>query len=100
MNKREFNTGEPLAFLITWTTYGTWLPGDQCGWNRKGELETQLANPLREETALAEMKEPLFRLTEDDRQIAEETIRIHCEIRGWDLPTPISSARSGAWREG
>ena len=30
-----FNTGEPLAYFLTWTTYGTWLPGDERGWNRK-----------------------------------------------------------------
>ncbi|MCA9109357.1 MAG: hypothetical protein KDA52_05390 [Planctomycetaceae bacterium] len=23
---------EPLAFFLTWTTYGTWLPGDERGW--------------------------------------------------------------------
>ena len=22
---------EPLAYLLTWTTYGTWLPGDERG---------------------------------------------------------------------
>ncbi|MCA9023576.1 MAG: hypothetical protein KDA86_00045 [Planctomycetaceae bacterium] len=23
---------EPLAFFLTWMTYGTWLPGDERGW--------------------------------------------------------------------
>ena len=23
---------EPLAYFLTWTTYGTWLPGDDRGW--------------------------------------------------------------------
>ena len=23
---------EPLAYFLTWPTYGTWLPGDECGW--------------------------------------------------------------------
>ena len=31
----SFNTGEPLAYFLTWTTYGTWLPGDERGWSRK-----------------------------------------------------------------
>ena len=26
---------EPLAYLLTWTTYGTWLPGDDRGWTEK-----------------------------------------------------------------
>ena len=31
MSDREFNTDEPIAYFITWTTYGTWLPGDERG---------------------------------------------------------------------
>ena len=27
--------GEPLAFFLTWTTYGSWLPGDERGWVEK-----------------------------------------------------------------
>ncbi len=23
---------EALAYFLTWTTYGTWLPGDERGW--------------------------------------------------------------------
>ena len=23
---------EPIAYFLTWTTYGSWLPGDQRGW--------------------------------------------------------------------
>jgi hypothetical protein len=26
---------EPLAYFLTWTTYGSWLPGDQRGWVAK-----------------------------------------------------------------
>jgi len=26
---------EPLAYFLTWTTYGTWLPGDERGWVRR-----------------------------------------------------------------
>jgi hypothetical protein len=22
----------PIAFFLTWSTYGTWLPGDDRGW--------------------------------------------------------------------
>lgn len=28
---------DPLAFFLTWTTYGTWLPGDERGWVAKGK---------------------------------------------------------------
>jgi hypothetical protein len=23
---------DPLAYFLTWVTYGTWLPGDDRGW--------------------------------------------------------------------
>jgi hypothetical protein len=26
---------EPLAYFLTWTTYGSWLPGDERGWVEK-----------------------------------------------------------------
>jgi hypothetical protein len=26
---------EPLAYFLTWTTYGSWLPGDERGWVAK-----------------------------------------------------------------
>src|SRR5262245_26201359 len=85
MSRKSFNTGEPLAFLVTWTTYGTWLPGDARGWNRKGEAENQRPNPLFVEMAQSRMKEAEFRLSVVDRRIAEQTIRDHCRIRGWHL---------------
>ena len=81
----EFNTGEPIAYFLTWTTYGTWLPGDDRGWNRKGEFENLPSNPLLVETADARMNEDPFLLSAADRQLVEHTIGAHCEFRGWDL---------------
>jgi hypothetical protein len=26
---------DPIAYFLTWTTYGTWLPGDERGWYAK-----------------------------------------------------------------
>jgi hypothetical protein len=26
---------EPLAYFLTWTAYGSWLPGDERGWVAK-----------------------------------------------------------------
>lgn len=26
---------DPLALFLTWTTYGSWLPGDERGWVEK-----------------------------------------------------------------
>ena len=80
-----FNAGDPIAYFITWTTYGTWLPGDDRGWNRKGELEIRPPEPLFYEAAAAGMKESAFLLSEDDRQLIVTTVRDHCVIREWEL---------------
>lgn len=86
MTEREFNTDEPIAYFITWTSYGTWLPGDERGWCRKGG-DMQPANELFREMALADMKETPFILNLDDRDIVQQTVGKHCEIRDWILHT-------------
>ena len=85
MTDKPFNTDEPIAFFLTWTTYGTWLPGDDRGWRRRGEIDTYPSNKLFLTMAKSEMKESAFSLTSDDRAIVEETIARHCEIRAWVL---------------
>ena len=37
---------EPLAFFLTWPTYGTWLPGDERGWVKYGQ-GWPLPDPMR-----------------------------------------------------
>ena len=81
----EFNTADPLAYFLTWTTYGTWLTGDERGWYRDGVPEVQEPNPLLEEMARSRMKEAEFILSDAQRRIVEATIRRHCEVRGWML---------------
>ena len=85
MGGRAFNCGEPMAFFITWTTYGTWLPGDERGWRRWGDGNVQPANGLFVEMAAARMKETAFTLSLKQREIVEKTIARHCEIRHWIL---------------
>jgi hypothetical protein len=38
---------DPSTYFITWTTYGTWLPGDTRGW-RKTKQGDQPPQPLLE----------------------------------------------------
>jgi hypothetical protein len=80
-----FNASEPLAYFLTWTTYGTWLPGDDRGWRRKGEPQVQPANPFLVEMARARMTEQEFTLSHEHRRLVEQTIRRHCERRHWTL---------------
>ncbi len=86
MANNKFNTGDPLAYFLTWTTYGTWLPGDDRGWTRKDASGAMKAsNPLFRDAAAARMKEAAFILSTAQREIVELTIRKHCEIRNWRL---------------
>jgi REP element-mobilizing transposase RayT len=75
---------EPLAYFLTWPTYGTWLPGDERGWVEchKG---WQLPDPIRKGEAEARMTEDVCILDNEQRQLVEETIADHCRIRGWNL---------------
>lgn len=76
--------GEPLAFFLTWTTYGTWLPGDGRGWVKKpGDFRE--SDSSRERAASKLMTEPALTLTDEQRRIVEDTIAAHCRIRGWHL---------------
>jgi hypothetical protein len=52
---------EPLAYFLTWTTYGTWLPGDSRGWvnrHRKGGVIVEAPCPALESYARGLMKDP------------------------------------------
>ncbi len=76
--------GEPLAYFLTWTTYGSWLPGDERGWVAKpGQL--QVPDATRQEAAQRRMTESALTLDPEQRRIVEDTIAKHCRIRGWYL---------------
>lgn len=75
---------EPIAYFLTWTTYGTWLPGDERGWVEKpGRFQTP--NSQLEAAARSLLTETPCILDTWQRSLVEETIAKHCEIRGWHL---------------
>ncbi len=70
------------GFFITWTTYGTWLPGDARGWRKLG-AGNQLPRPRLEAWCANNLNsEPVF-LRPVDRETVDAAIREHCKIRGW-----------------
>ena len=73
-----------LAFFLTWTTYGTFLPGDLRGWTKwhKGEQQPQ---PLLNDWCKEQMTGAEVRLSSAQRRIVEEVIGEHCRHRGWIL---------------
>jgi REP element-mobilizing transposase RayT len=86
-SKSRANDGplpDPLAFLLTWTTYGTWLPGDARGWTdkKKGKRER---SPRREADARRRMTESRCLLSDDERNVVETTVADHCRKKRWEL---------------
>ncbi len=70
--------------LITWTTYGTWLPGDSRGWRKRGR-GPKVPQPLLEDWCRRQMQDEAVLLRPADRNTVEAAIREHCEVRGWQL---------------
>ena len=76
---------DPLAYHITWTTYGTWLPGDSRGWIKSGESGIKEPDEsLRREARSLMTQEPVF-LDETQRAIVDRTIREVIAFRMWTL---------------
>lgn len=80
----ESESSMSFAIFTTWTTYGTWLPGDNRGWfdPNVGLCEPD-ALQLREATLM--MTEFAVVLDHTQRQIVNRIIVDHCQIRGWEL---------------
>jgi REP element-mobilizing transposase RayT len=76
----------PLAYLITWTTYGTWLPGDERGWVDRGAPGgVQAPDPAKRDAARRKLDGPPVALLPEQRALVEATVRAHCDFRRWTL---------------
>ncbi len=79
--------GEPVAYLLTWTCYGTWLHGDERWSINKGhnDFHGPSIGPHQrmERAARARMKGDIVLLTPAMRRIAGGAIREHAAHKGW-----------------
>jgi REP element-mobilizing transposase RayT len=75
---------DPIAFFITWSTHGTWLPGDPRGWVEYHH-GWKLPDPVRHLEATESMTGNACLLSEDDRRNVEEQIAETCKHRDWLL---------------
>lgn len=73
-----------IAYFSTWTTYGTWLPGDERNWFRSGS-GIQGPDLARQFEAALCMKDDAVVLNGEQRLLIERTIADHCRIRHWLL---------------
>jgi REP element-mobilizing transposase RayT len=79
----------PLAYFITFTTYGTWLHGDEASsvdreHNLFGAPPLE-ADPQRLTTARGRMTQEAYTLDEPRRVVVRDAIVEECQFRGWDL---------------
>ncbi|MBN4060217.1 transposase [Planctomycetaceae bacterium AH-315-I19] len=80
----------PLAFLITFRTYGTWLPGDPRGsvnknHNTFGEPSAPPSRNLEQHSRNA-LKHAPVELDSELRSCVQRAIKAVCEHRNWALP--------------
>lgn len=85
----SYNDLDIRGYFITFTTYGTWVHGDQRGSVDKEHKHHSMpkAPPMkrREKANRASMKWPAFTLNAKARGVVDKTIREVCEHRGWEL---------------
>ena len=80
---------QPLAYLLTWTCYRTWLHGDDRGsvdseTNQYGESFLPPSVP-RQTCEQKRLTYDPFTLGDGEHKIVSETIKAHCQHRGWEL---------------
>ena len=79
--------GVPLACFLTWTCYGTWLPGDDRG--SVDDQHNRFGGAIVEPDALSvhhaglAMSEPAFKMGDEERRAVDAAIRQTCAIRRW-----------------
>jgi REP element-mobilizing transposase RayT len=78
------------TYLITFRTYGSWLPGDNRGWVSRGHNRPRIArrtsNATRWAAAKRRMRHQTVILTPPQRAVCTEEIIRTCRFRGWHLP--------------
>ena len=83
------DTDIPLAYLLTFRSYGTWLHGDKRG--SVDRFHNQYKSPClppdaeRLEHSLSQLSREVVTLTVKQRASVEEAIREVCEVRRWML---------------
>jgi hypothetical protein len=80
---------EPVAYFLTFTTYGTWLHGREPGSvdRAHNQFGTPVSppDPQREAARRRRMRQPEYTLNQPQRQVVLRTILEVARHRGWTL---------------
>jgi len=79
---------DALAYFLTWTTYGSWLPGDARQWvHKRGSAAIAYCEPdsKRAQFARQLMEQAPVRLDSVERRAVGDAIRRVCAFKGWAL---------------
>jgi len=72
--------GKIIGYMVTWTTYGTWLQGDKRGYVKGGEILQ--GNENIRGICQRLQKQPAVILNEEEKQTAQEAILTESEKIG------------------
>lgn len=75
--------GKMVGYMVTWTTYGTWLQGDKRGYVRDGKI--LLSDTGLEESNKELQKSGLVRLTPNQKRVIEEAVLKEAERVGQEI---------------
>lgn len=85
----KWNDTVPLAYLITFRTYGTWLAGDERGSTDKRHNRYKSpfvdSNIIREQQQATKLKSEPFVMNGRSRRAVREAIEEVCRYREWPL---------------
>jgi len=72
-----------LGYMLTWTTYGTWLQGDDRGYVSNGKILN--ANPALRTANAQRLKNPITFLTREQFEVVHKAILDEAKILGQEI---------------
>ena len=67
-----YNMAKIVGYMLTWTTYGTWLPGDERGYVKDGEILPDDIKILKRNRK--RQKQTAVKLDKKEKQIVKQVI--------------------------
>ena len=74
---------ETLGYMVTFTTYGTWLQGDKRGWVKEGIIYEE--NAELHNVNESNLKGKVVRLKKREKEIVREAICRKAKVRGEEM---------------